>query len=159
MEILEETLIVHRCEAFSKSQKKRLIQHPRFFFFDNGVLNALLGSYKLSEDRMGMLFENLLFTQLHHSATSLGKRISISNYRTEHGAEVDFIVELDGDVWAIEAKGSKNVGKEDFRGLKNFASFYKKPHRSVVAYLGVDHRFVDGVDVMPWQKLIQEMGL
>jgi predicted AAA+ superfamily ATPase len=159
MEILEETLIVYRCDAFSKSQKKRLIQHPRFFFFDNGVLNALLGSYKLSEDRMGMLFENLLFTQLHHSATSLGKRISISNYRTEHGAEVDFIVELDGDVWAIEAKGSKNVGKEDFRGLKNFASFYKKPHRSVVAYLGVDHRFVDGVDVMPWQKLIQEMGL
>ena len=159
MEILEETLIVHRCEAFSKSQKKRLIQHPRFFFFDNGVLNALLGSYKLSEDRIGMLFENLLFTQLHHSAASLGKRISISTYRTEHGAEVDFIIELDGDVWAIEAKGSKNVGSEDFRGLKNFASFYKKPHRSVVAYLGVDHKVVGGVDVMPWQKLIQEMGL
>ena len=32
-EILEDTLVVKRCESFSKSQRRRLIQRPRFFFF------------------------------------------------------------------------------------------------------------------------------
>ena len=61
-EILEETMIIHRCDAFTKSGKRRLVQHPRYFFFDNGVLNALLGNYTVSDDRVGMLFENLLYT-------------------------------------------------------------------------------------------------
>ncbi len=158
-EILEETLIVHRCEPFARSEKKRLVQHPRFFFFDNGVLNALLGSYELSEDRVGMLFENLLFTQIFHSANAIGKRIRISTYRTEHGAEVDFIVELDGKVFAIEAKGSTNVGREDLRGLSNFKEFYKKSFIGIVAYLGSTHRVVDGIQILPWQMLIKEIGL
>ena len=36
-EILEETLIAHRCEPFTKSGKRRLIQHPRYFFFDTNT--------------------------------------------------------------------------------------------------------------------------
>lgn len=32
-EILEDTLLAYRLEAFAKSEKRRLIQHPRFFIF------------------------------------------------------------------------------------------------------------------------------
>ena len=62
-EILEDTLIAYRMDAFSKSARRRLTQHPRYFFFDNGVLNGLLENFIVSDDRKGMLFENLLFTQ------------------------------------------------------------------------------------------------
>ena len=58
-EILEDTLIVKRVDAFAKSEKRRLIQHPRFFIFENGVLNALLGNFNCSVDRRGFLFETL----------------------------------------------------------------------------------------------------
>ena len=158
-EILEETLIAHRCEPFTKSGKRRLIQHPRYFFFDNGVLNGLLGSYQVSEDRVGMLFENLLYTQLLHSANASGKRLRISTYRTEHGAEVDFICELDGELWAIEAKASRNVGKEDFKGFRSFSDFYTKPHRKAVAYMGSVKTTIDGIEILPWQDLLKAMDL
>ncbi len=158
-EILEETLIIHRCDAFAKSNKRRLVQHPRYFFFDNGVLNALLGNYIVSEDRAGMLFENLVYTQLLNSANSLGRRLRITNYRTEHGAEVDFVCELDDEIWAIEAKASKNVGRDDFSGLKSFADFYKKPHRAVIAYMGPHAKKIDGIEVLPWQEMLRAMGL
>ena len=58
-EILEDTLLVHRVSAFAKSSRKPLVQHPRYFFFDNGVLNALLKDFVPSVDRKGFLFENL----------------------------------------------------------------------------------------------------
>jgi predicted AAA+ superfamily ATPase len=158
-EVLEETLIVHRCDAFTKSSRRRLVQHPRYFFFDNGVLNALLGNYTVSDDRVGMLFENLIYTQLLNSANSAGRRLRLTNYRTEHGAEVDFICELDDEVWAIEAKASKIIGREDMSGLRSFADFYKKPHRAVIAYMGSHAKVVDGVEILPWQELLRSMIL
>ena len=63
-EILEDTLIVNRCLPFAKSARKRLVQHPKFYFFDNGVYNALLGNFIASDDRKGLLFEHLFFNTL-----------------------------------------------------------------------------------------------
>src|SRR5262249_22087709 len=93
-EILEDTLIIQRCPVFSGNARKRLVHHPKFYFFDNGILNALLGNFIPSDDRKGLLFEHFFFNQLMASSFCYDKDILISNYRTHHGAEVDFIVEL-----------------------------------------------------------------
>lgn len=158
-EILEDTLIINRCEAFAKTDLKRLIQHPKYYFFDNGVLNALLGNFKASDDRKGILFEHLFFNQLLASAYSRDKEIQISTYRTEHGAEVDFIIQLEGEVWAVELKASSHVGREDLRGLRNFSEFYRKKHHSLLAYWGETEKNIEGVSVLPWQKALKRIGL
>ncbi|OGI06008.1 MAG: hypothetical protein A3F80_07935 [Candidatus Melainabacteria bacterium RIFCSPLOWO2_12_FULL_35_11] len=158
-EILEDTLIIQRCESFSKSERKRLVQCPRFFFFDIGVLNALLGNFNLSPDRIGILFEHLIFNQIVHSAAALDKDIRISSYRTGHGAEIDFIVELEGEVYAIEAKASRNIGLSDLRGFQSFKEFYKKPHKCYVAYLGDSAKKINGITILPWIELIKELDL
>jgi len=157
-EILEDTLIVNRCSSFSKSERKRLVQHPKFFFFDTGVLNALLGNFKASDDRKGFLFEHLFFNQILAGASARDLEVRVSTYRTEHGAEVDFIVEVNNKVWAIELKASKNVGPHDLRGLKNFSQFTKKPHQTVVAYCGEIEKKMGKTLIAPWQKVIQMMG-
>ena len=63
-EILEDTLIVTRLQPFAKSETRRLIQHPKFYFFDVGVLNGLLGNFTVSEDRKGLLFEHFIVNQI-----------------------------------------------------------------------------------------------
>lgn len=156
-EILEDTLILHRCPPFSKNARKRIIQHPKFYFFDTGVLNALLGSFDASPDRIGLLFEHLFFNQLLIHAYNQDRDISISSYRTEHGAEVDFIVELDGKVWAIELKASQNITKVDFRGFASFNDYYGKPHQRCVAYSGSVEKKIENVFILPWQKVIANL--
>jgi predicted AAA+ superfamily ATPase len=69
-EILEETLVVSRCSAFSKNPRQRLIQHPKFYFFDSGVWNALLNNFTASADRIGPLFEHFFFNQLVAAAAA-----------------------------------------------------------------------------------------
>ena len=158
-EVLEDCLIVQRLAPFAKSARRRLVQHPRYYFFDPGVLNGLLGNFKASPDRIGNLFEHLIFTQIAHSALALDKRINVSSYRTEHGAEVDFIVTSNGETLAIESKASRNVGRSDLRGLDSFAEYYGKPHRSMVFYLGAERRKMGRVKVLPWQEGLREIGL
>ncbi len=158
-EILQDTLIVARADPFAKSLSRRLVQHPKFFFFDVGVRNGLLGSFDVSSDRIGFLFEHLIFSQLAAGAAAQDLDIRISSYRTEHGAEVDFIVELRNQTWAIEAKASRNVGKSDLRGLRAFAAFHGKQHQALVLHLGAEPRRIDGIDVLPWQQGLLAMGL
>lgn len=158
-EILEDTLILRRCDAFRKSLRKRLVQSPRFFFFDTGVLNGLLGNFVPSADRIGVLFEHLLFNQLMDSASAKDQDLRISSYRTGHGAEVDFILELGGEVIAVEAKASASFHSKDLRGLKSFSEYYARPHRSVIAYLGKEPKKMGKVEILPWQTLLQKLGL
>lgn len=154
-EILEDTLIAIRCDAFAKSERKRLVQHPRYFFFDNGVLNGVLGNFKVSEDRRGLLFEHFVITQVYHAARAYDRQVRISNYRTEHHAELDLIVEhAGGDVWAVECKAGKNVGKNDLGGFKSFAAFYKKPHRKLVVYAGSAAKKIDDILILPVQQAL-----
>jgi len=152
-EILEDTLIAFRCEAFAKSERRRLIQHPRLFFFDNGALNGILGNFKVSEDRRGMLFEHFVTTQVYHTAKSLGGSARISNYRTEHGAELDLIVEHpNGELVAVECKSGHTVTSSDMQGFKSFATFFNKPHRKIVIYGGATARRIEDVEILPCEE-------
>ena len=157
-EVLEDTLLVLRADSFAKSSTRRLVQHPKFYFFDVGVLNGLLGNFTASPDRVGMLFEHLLYTQIVHSAAAFDETIRVSTYRTEHGAEVDFIVERGRELFAIEAKASRTVGPGDLRGLSRFADYVGRRHRPMIWYLGRERKRVGGVDILPWQQGLEELG-
>jgi predicted AAA+ superfamily ATPase len=158
-EVLEDCLIVNRLTAFAKSARRRLVQHPRFYFFDNGVLNGLLGNFNLSADRVGNLFEHLICNQILSSAAALDQTIKLSAYRTEHGAEVDFILDMKRETIAIETKASRNIGARDLRGFDSFADYFGKPHRAVVLYLGAERRRIGAVEIFPWQEGLRELGL
>ena len=158
-EILEDTLIVRRCDSFAKSQRRRLVQSPRFFFFDTGVLNGLLGNFIVSPDRIGVLFEHFIFNQIFHGAAAKDERVRLASYRTEHGAEVDFIVEWKGETWAIEVKASTNIGRSDLRGLKSFGDYFKRNHRKVIVYIGNVSKKIENILILPWQKFLKDLGV
>lgn len=158
-EILEDTLLITRCEAFAKSTRKRLVLHPKFYFFDVGVFNALVGNFLATPDRIGVLFEHLLCSQLAASLMAHDHDFRLSTYRTTHGAEVDLIAEFGGTVWAIEVKASRTVGSHDLRGLRDFAAYYGRPCHRVVAYLGEQALRMEDIDILPWQQFLRTMGL
>ena len=156
-EILEDTLIVHRLDAFAKSERTRLIQHPRYFFFDTGVLNALLGNFVVSHDRKGQIFENFIVTQVIHGLAARDEiGVRLSTYRTEAGAEVDLVIERQNATYAVEIKASENISESDLTGLKSFARYYGKPHIAVVAYMGSHRQQIQGIDILPWQEFLRE---
>jgi len=149
-ELLEDTLILFHIDSFAKSESRRLVQHPRYFFFDNGVLNGVLKNFQVSEDRVGMLFEHFVVSQIFHASQQHPTATRLSSYRTEHSAEVDIIIEFsDGTVWAVEIKATKNIGPSDFTGLNSFSSFYKKPHRKMIIYRGNVEKNIRDVPVVP----------
>jgi predicted AAA+ superfamily ATPase len=80
------------------------------------------------------------------------------NFRTEHGAEVDFIVETKKHIWAVEVKASKSIGKHDLPGLKRFREFHGKKCGAVVLYLGTVEKKIEGIEILPWQAGPERIG-
>jgi predicted AAA+ superfamily ATPase len=157
-DILKDTLVINEVEAFTKSQKRRLIQHPKFYFFDVGVLNGAVENFSASSDRLGVLFEHLVLQLIVSSAKANMQTLRVSVYRTESHAEVDFIVEIGSEVFAIEVKASRNVGRNDLRGLASFKDFYGKKHKPMIIYLGADDQLLEGVPVLSLASGLAMLG-
>jgi predicted AAA+ superfamily ATPase len=157
-EILEDTLVVRRLDAFAKSEKRRLVQHPRFFLFDNGVLNAMLGNFQLSDDRKGFLFENLFFNQLATSLAASDFEFRLSSYRTSGGAEIDIILEMEGDVFAIEVKSGR-FSKSALTGFASFEDYLGKRVKKFVVTIEPEHRIIDDIEVLGWQAFLKNLKI
>jgi hypothetical protein len=123
------------------------------------VLNGLRGDFNVPSDRAGFLFEHLLFNQIRTAAAARELRCNIHNFRTRGGLEIDFIVELGDRVWAIEAKsGAVDVD----RAAATFAQarrYLPAKTEMVVATTGKERKRSKQLRILPWQALLQEMGL
>lgn len=163
-EILEDTLLIQRVEPFSFKAHlggvRRIIKHPKFYFFDQGVLNALLQNFKVDELRKGLLFEHFIFNQILSTAKGLDKisNIRLSSYRTESGAEVDLILEFAEEIYAIEIKCSKNVGRSDLRGIQSFSEYMgKKKIKKRIFCLDKRPRTFEDIEILFWEDGMDEI--
>lgn len=158
-DILVDTLIVTPVDAFTKSSRRQLVQHPRYYLFDVGVLNAALRNFEVSVDRIGLLFETLFLQSFLSTIKSTANEVRVSVYRTANGAEVDFIIEKDRELFAVEVKATKRINKHDLNGLKSFKNFVgKKKCQSMVVYLGSHAQVMGDTEVLPFVEAITRLS-
>ena len=120
-DILEDTLVGFRVPAFTKKQKRRIMQAPRFYYFDVGVVNHLLHRKELvrGTEAYGHAFEHLVIQELRAWLSYTESDEDLAYWRTYSGQEVDVII---GDARvAIEIKSSEEVQSRHLKGLKAFA--------------------------------------
>lgn len=158
-EILEDTMIAHRITHDDETERLDLVKHPKYYFFDTGVLNGFLNNFIPSADRIGNLFEHTFVSQIF--ASSYAKDIDpiLNTFRTRGGLEVDFIYKYQGRSFAIELKSSKDFSQGDISSLKQFKKIYPKKCSLFLAYRGKKEQKDNDIWILPWQKVISEIGL
>lgn len=124
--ILQDTLIGSYLPSFSKRPKRRVIQAPKFFFFDVGLVNQLArrGEVVPKTEVFGKAFENWVYHEIRAYLDYTDNMEPLSYWQLSSGKEVDFII---GDARvAIEAKGSDKITSDHCKGLEEFKRDYKK---------------------------------
>lgn len=160
-EILEDSMIGCRIYPFTHVEHEiDLVKHPKFYLFDNGVSNGMLGNFVASKDRIGVLAEQLILNQLVHSSWARDLDTDISTFRTRAGVEVDFIVEHSQRLFSIEVKTTDDVVRDDLQGLHYFNEhFGDKVDGAFVFHLGKTTRRFGKIWSLPWQEGLREIGL
>ena len=132
-DILEDTLIGYRIPAYRKVMKRRLVQAPRFYFFDVGVANHLLHRKDMvrGTDEYGHAFEHLVVQEIYAWLHYNHSEESLAYWRTYTGIEVDVVI---GDARiAIEIKSVEEVMNKHLKGLKAFGEEHPQSRRMIVS--------------------------
>lgn len=127
--ILSETFVLDFVSPFFRNKASELKKNPKAYFLDLGLRNTLVSDFRdltLRPD-LGFLVENFVYTQLRQCLPN-GK---ISFWRTKSQAEVDFVLELEGELIPLEVKYREMDRPEIDRSFTNFLNLYQ-PRRGVI---------------------------
>ena len=108
LDLLEKTFIIKKVGGFSRNLRKEVVKTARYYFWDNGIRNAIINNFNPLSQRndTGMLWENFMF--MERLKTKEYKRIFANNYfwRTYDRQEIDLVEEREGKLFGYEFKYS-----------------------------------------------------
>jgi predicted AAA+ superfamily ATPase len=142
--ILEDLMLARRLPAFTKRAKRRVVQHPKFFYFDAGVFRTLRpkGPLDSPSEIDGPALETLVLEELsaHNDYANLG--YALHYYRTATGHEVDFVLYGERGLLGIEVKRTARLRPDDFKGIEAFRADY--PNAKTFMLYGGDREYYEG---------------
>lgn len=106
LDLLEKTFIIFRRGAFSGNLRKMVRKNNRYYFFDNGIRNAVINSFaplNLRNDT-GMLWENYLMNERLKRNAYRDYHPNTYFWRTYTQVEVDLVEEYNGQLNGFEIK-------------------------------------------------------
>ena len=124
LEILRETFIIDLVKPFFKNRQKELSKNPKVYFFDTGFRNSLIENMNSFSKRSdgGAMAENIVFLKLKMLFGGLNR---INFWRAKAGAEVDFVVDFNGEIFPIEVKFSSFEKPTIPRSFMNFVKNFE----------------------------------
>lgn len=155
-QILEETLIGRFVPPYQHKPKRRVIQAPKFYFFDVGIANYLLkrGSVLFKSESFGNAFEHFIYQELYAHSHYSGLDYTISYWRTASQLEVDFI--LGQHQVALEVKGTDTISSRHLSGLRAFKEEYAVK-KSIVVCTEPRPRLIGDVYILPWLEFLKQL--
>jgi len=126
IDALEKMFVIKKVRGFSKNLRNEISKKSKFYFYDNGVRNAVISQFNEldSRDDVGRLWENFIFTELMKKSGIEQTPDTFYFWRAYTGQEIDIIKESAGTLFAIECKWSKETAmapslwKENYKNSK-----------------------------------------
>lgn len=106
LDLLSKVFIIYRLGAFSRNLRKEVTKVGKWYFYDNGIRNAMISNFNplALRDDIGKLWESYLISECKKNNYFNAGRLSYFFWRTFDGQEIDLIEENDGRISAFEFK-------------------------------------------------------
>ncbi len=136
LEIAEGTFLWRSLPSFQKNLGKRLIKMPKGYLRDTGLLCRLLKIHS-AEDLMnhphyGAIWESFIIEQIIQNMKTQLRSFDYYFYRTQHQAEVDFVLSGAFGLVPIEIKTGLKTDSARIKSLLAFMEDYDCPYGLVI---------------------------
>lgn len=155
LDILEDTLLVHRLPAYEPKLHVRERKLPKLYWVDAGIVRAVkrqLG--EVTAEERGPLLEGwvLMTLRAHGQVSELFDEIFFWAPHQALQTEVDFLLRRDREFIAIEVKATDRYHTALLKGLRAVDGLPKVARRLLV-YTGTrSFRTEDGIDIWPLRR-------
>ncbi len=154
LDVLVDALMVRRLPPYAINIGKRLVKSPKVYVRDSGLLHALLGIRTLDalhgHPVAGLSWEGFVIEQILSNTSSL---TSAGFYRTSGGAELDLVLEQNGQRIGFEMKLS--TAPTVSRGFWSACEDLGLKRAYVVAPVRDAYALAENVEVISPQMLLE----
>jgi predicted AAA+ superfamily ATPase len=153
LNLLETSYQLVRVPAYAVNRTKRLIKTPKIYWADTGLALHLAGA---GIEPGGAHLENLVLGDLLAWRDTRLKHPEILYWRTATGEEVDFVIEVDRRLVAIEVTATDRPRVDDARHLRSFREEYKGRARTALLLHTGDRVewLAPGILAAPWWRVL-----
>ena len=106
VDLLEKAYVIFHIRSYSRNVRNELKKSIKIYFYDNGVRNSVISNFSPVELRsdIGALWENFLISERIKNNAYHNKHAKYYFWRTTQKQEIDFIEEVDQNLFAYEFK-------------------------------------------------------
>ena len=106
LDLFEKSFVIINLRGFSRNHRKEISSKSKYYFFDNGIRNAIIANFNPLDirDDIGKLWENFLVVE--RIKNQAYNKIYSNNYfwRTWDQKEIDWVEEREGKLFGYEFK-------------------------------------------------------
>jgi len=137
LDYLVGAFLIRRLPPLHANLRKRLVKRPKVYWRDTGLLHALLNvpdrRALLGQPWVGASWEGFVIEQVIGELSSLGRVFSPYYFRTSDQHELDLVLDLGGELWAVEVKLTASPGPDDLRRLDKVADMIGASRRFLIS--------------------------
>ncbi len=122
LDLLSKVFVIYKRSGFNKNLRKEIAKSNRWYFYDNGIRNAIINNYSPLAIRtdVGMLWENYILSERIKKNDYTGYAPTSFFWRTYDQQEIDLIEEKDGQLAAFEMKWANDKAKVPIAFAKGY---------------------------------------
>jgi len=109
LDLLSKVFVIYNVRGFSRNLRKEVTKTGRWYFYDNGIRNAVIGNFTRLDMRMdrGELWENYLMAERMKFLSYSRRYVNRYFWRTYDQQELDLVEEEGTELRAYEFKWSE----------------------------------------------------
>lgn len=122
LDLLEKVFVIFRLGGFSRNLRKEITKSSRYYFYDSGVRNAVVGMFnplKLRDDA-GRIWENYIVSEMRKHREYQRRSSRFYFWRTYDKKEIDLVVEEGGKLSGYEIKWKQSRATPPKDWIENY---------------------------------------
>lgn len=161
--ILESSYVIYLLRPHFKNFNKRVVKTPKLYFYDNGLVNSLLGindpEQLQTHPLRGSIFENFIVSEILKHKYNHSYRSELYFWRDNSGHEIDLLLDDGTNLTPIEIKSGKTITSEFFKNLNFWKKLTGNKQRYLIYAGDKQQQRSDGTKLIPWNHLASEIPL
>ena len=161
LNLLETGCMITRIRPYSTNPTSGIVKTPKLLWSDCG-LAAWLAGIRTRDELATRLDSGFWLEQTLHQTLQSWRAMDPTNrrihfWRDRAGHEVDFLLEQNGKLVALEIKSGSQVGPADASGIQALKSALKKNQnliRGVVLHAGRSRPLAQNIHALPWGWMV-----
>lgn len=130
LDLLEKSFVIKSVGGFSRNLRKEISKKNKYYFYDNGIRNGIIGQFNSLENRndVGEIWENFVVIERLKRNAYKGNYFDCYFWRNYEQKEIDWLEEGDGKIFGYEIKWKK----DKFATPKSFTDAYPEAKVKII---------------------------